>query len=276
MRQLLLLLVFACVLASPNALAGPQHKNAQQTAAQVHADAMQLAHRALKAFLQRDFVAATELYGSAARLEPEVAEFAFGEARSLQERGLIAAAKPIFARVVALTPPEHPLHGKATAALIALQPPPPSVVLLPAVATPVTIDALPVVVAAPFAMKPVSFEASQVVASQPPAHSSWRRPAGYGTLALGVALAAVGSGLAVSAAYRQSALDDHKMPDGRYDLTQVSYDTAVNEQRSINSRWTWATVAGGVGVTAIATAIWWLVTEPAEEPQRLGARGTHD
>ena len=235
---------------------------------------MQLAHRALKAFLDRDFIAAAELYGSAARLEPEVAEFAFGQARSLQERGLAVAATPIFARVVALTPPEHPLHAKAAAALLALQPPPAAVVILPAAPTPATVEAPPVLVAAPVAA--VALEAPRVVAERAPAHSSWRRPAGFGALALGVAAAGLATGLAVSAANRQSALDSHQLADGRYDLTQVSYDTVIGEQRAINNRWTWATVAGSVGVTAVATAIWWLVTDRGAAPPNLAARGDRE
>ena len=254
----------------------PARARVPYAASRAHADAMQLARQALTAFLRRDFGTAAVLYGQAAALEPDVAEFAFGQARSLQESGQAPTAIVLFARVVALTPETHPLHGKAKAAWLALQPPPapaaepPLAVAPPLAVTPtvvavapappaVTAPPAPVVPEAPVAARPAV--AKSAVASSP-----WRRPAGIAGLTLGLAAGAAATALAVSASSAQRTLDGHKMADGRFDLSQVSYADAVAAQGSINGRWSWAAAVGGVGLAAIATAIWLLATEPAATP----------
>ncbi len=254
------------------ATACPAHAAGAPVASREHARAMALGHRALDAFLRREFAAAAALYHTAQELEPQVGEFAFGAARAEQEAGDLDAAADDFARALAVTPVGHPLHARAQAALRALQPPPPVAPPPPSpVGAPVTLPAAPTaasVVVHATAPSPAAAVASPPAISAPIAtemrvkSANWQDAAGWTALAVGVAAAAVAVGLAVSADGAHGALDAHKLPDGRYDLAQIAMNDAVNAQRAINTRWGWSGALGGVGVASLVAAGWWLLRSP--------------
>ena len=250
----------------------PAHAAGAPVASREHARAMALGHRALDAFLWREFAAAAALYPTAQLLEPQVGEFAFGAARAEQEAGDLDAAANDFARSLAVTPVDHPLHARAQAALRTLHPPPPVAPPPPSpVASPVALPAAPTaasVVVHATALSPAAAVAlpqanpASTVTEIPANSMDWRATAAWTALAVGAAAAAVAVGLAASADAAQGALDAHKLPDGRYDLAQIAMIDAVNAQRAINSRWGWSGALGGVGVASLVAAGWWLLRSP--------------
>ncbi len=270
--RLLLWLALACGVAAPHfATARPPIKADKR-----HNEAMAIGQRALEFYLRQEYRTAAELYRRAAQVEPDEFAFMIGVGKSERSDGRLREAIAAYEEVVARAPIHHPLRQKAETALLELRA---ALALVPAAATapvappmiavtPAAVEAPPpialpapataTVIAAPLAaVEPP--QAAQAVA--PPDDTTGLRVAGWILVATGAAAAATGIWLTVNATTDQRQLDTLHLPDGRYDLSRVSYQEALDRQLSINHRLTGASVLGIAFLATEITGIWLLVRE---------------
>jgi len=237
-----------------------------------HTEAIALGKKALEYFLRKEFRTAAEMYRRAAQVEPGELTYMVGVGRSEAQAGRVAEATAAFEEVLARAPDGHPLRQKAENGLIALRNRPAETQLpvaqpaaVPTDPTPVT--ALPSVVTpatVPLqAAAPAPENATRPVAPVPAAAGHTRLAIGWSLAALGVVAAGSAAWLGVSAQTDQNRLDALHLPDGRYDLSRISYETAVSRQRGINDDWTGMGVLIGSAVVMEIVGLWLATTTPA-------------
>lgn len=112
---------------------------------------------------------------------------------------------------------------------------------------------------------PVVPEAKPAPPPPPPpvdAAPAWQRPAAYAALGVGGVGLIVGGVFIASALGAKGELNAKKLPDGRYDVTQISVDDANAELKRINTKWALAGVSTVVGLAAGGVGAWLLLSTP--------------
>ncbi len=148
----------------------------------------------------------------------------------------------------------------------ALPPPaaqPPARTAATTAAVPVAVTKAPTAPASSLAsVSPPVRGAAPPVAEVSGAHA--RRVVGWSVLVVGCLGVLAGGGLAYWADNQQTDLNRFKLPTGNFDGRLISVDDAVAKQAAVNSYWTAAAVAGGVGVVAIVVGAILLPSSHAE------------
>ena len=268
--RLVLCLALACGVAAPHdATARPRIKADKR-----HNESMAIGQRALEFYLRQEYRTAAELYRRAAQVEPDEFAFMIGVGKSERSDGRLREAIAAYEEVVARAPLLHPLRKKAETALLELR----AALALTAAAAPAPVAPLalavppvaaeappPVALPAPataIAPPPVALLPPVTVPTvAPPDETTGLRAAGWILVATGAAAAATGIWLTVNATADQRQLDSLHLPDGRYDLSRISYLEALDRQLSINHRLTGASVLGIAFLATEITGIWLVVRE---------------
>lgn len=257
------LLLALTTVAPSGALAAPAVAESRQ--------AFELAREALLQYQAGRFEVAAALYRRAYALQPKTHEYLFGEARSLLAAGSFDQAKGQFAAVCAAVGKEHPLcqrserHLAEAAQRAKPSPPGDRGVALPTSATPDAGAAAPLAIGQ---LPDAIVEPPASLVGAPSAARPWRVPAAWAWSAVGFAAmgVAAGAGLAASAFGQQADLDAHKLSDGRFDASRISYAEARSAQQSINNQW-WGAGAAAIAAVVGAGAATYLFQRTKPAPQ---------